>query len=318
MDEQRSNIQYEHEEFLREIAKKIRDTLVNEPVGRGRFEEQVESCKKKYEDYYDWLTSQHEAAKADPQLLDSHQGNSLKEKYVWEGAGGYWREPDRNDTPDVTTWFFPHWTLHWPDRFGRETSLPFKGERLPNDQERLMCYYVLLAIVHDNALAGPLTKPIHFRPYNPSGPYGFQEWANINLWNWMSVLKLYGENHRHVTAKQIRDMLESALTSVRTDIARLKPAETEQKAKRIIAAILISLLIICMFVFSVWLIPFTPFTWLKNHPNTYGLQASIIFLIPSFVVGLFKPQWRKWCWGVAGLAFLGVILSLLGGRSSRY
>jgi phosphatidylglycerophosphate synthase len=72
-----------------------------------------------------------------------------------------------------------------------------------------------------------------------------------------------------------------------------------------------------MFVFSVWLIPFTPFTWLKNHPNTYGLQASIIFLIPSFVVGLFKPQWRKWCWGVAGLAFLGVILSLLGGRSSR-
>jgi hypothetical protein len=230
MDEQRSNIQYEHEEFLRKIAKKIRDRLVNEPVGRGRFEEQVESCKKKYEDYYDWLTSQHEAAKADPQLLDSHQGNSLKEKYVWEGAACYWREPDRNDTPDVTTWFFPHWTLHWPDRFGRETSLPFKGERLPNDQERLICYYVLLAIVHDNALAGPLTKPIYFRPYNQSGPYGFQEWANINLWRWLSVLRLYGGNHRHVTAKKIRDMLESALTSVRTDISRLKPAETEQKA----------------------------------------------------------------------------------------
>jgi hypothetical protein len=111
--------------------------------------------------------------------------------------------------------------------------------------------------------------------------------------------------------------LESIRDKIGHHKVTTKRVETGQKAKRIIAAILISLLIICMFVFSVWLIPFTPFTWLKNHPNTYGLQASIIFLIPSFVVGLFKPQWRKWCWGVAGLAFLGVILSLLGGRSSR-
>jgi hypothetical protein len=96
-----------------------------------------------------------------------------------------------------------------------------------------------------------------------------------------------------------------------------KPAETDQKTKKIVSAFLISLLIICAFILSVWLIPFTPFTWLRNHPNSYGIQGSIICLIPCLVFAIFKPGWRKWCLGVAGLAFLGVLLSLLGGRSSR-
>lgn len=57
--------------------------------------------------------------------------------------------------------------------------------------------------------------------------------------------------------------------------------------------------------------------WLKNHPHSYGLQGGIIFLVLFLSVGLFKPQWRQWCWGVAGLAFLALVLSLLGGRSRK-
>jgi hypothetical protein len=76
-------------------------------------------------------------------------------------------------------------------------------------------------------------------------------------------------------------------------------------------SILISLLIICTFVISVWYIPFTPFTWIKNHPHSLGIQGSIICLIPCLFFGLFEPRWRKWCWGFAFISFLVGLLLLL-------
>ena len=91
-----------------------------------------------------------------------------------------------------------------------------------------------------------------------------------------------------------------------------KPTKTKPNRKTPIVAIIIFLIVDSVFELLVY---FVPFTWLKNHPNSYGLQVSIIFLIPCLIVGLFKPQYRKWCWGVAGLAFLLLIVSLLGGRS---
>jgi hypothetical protein len=114
---------------------------------------------------------------------------------------------------------------------------------------------------------------------------------------------------------KVKTALIDALEMVNKDLAKLKPAETERNAKRGISAILISLIVICVFELSVWLMPFTPFIWLKNHPNSYGIQGSIVCLVPCLIFGFFKPRWRNWCWGTAGLAFLGLILSLLGGRS---
>jgi len=92
-------------------------------------------------------------------------------------------------------------------------------------------------------------------------------------------------------------------------------AEKERNLKRVFEAIFLSLLIIFLFLISVWFLPVKPFSWLRNHPNSYSLQGSVIFFIPSFIMGLFKPQWRKWCWGTAALAFLVLIISLLGGKS---
>jgi len=57
--------------------------------------------------------------------------------------------------------------------------------------------------------------------------------------------------------------------------------------------------------------------WLRNHPHSYGLIGGLIFLILFLVLGLFIAQWRYWCWRTAGLAFLVLVLSLLGGRSLR-
>jgi hypothetical protein len=132
------------------------------------------------------------------------------------------------------------------------------------------------------------------------------------LKNAQLVDNLYKKNESEARIKETE-----ILVSVRRLISRLKQiahnarAETEQKAKRIIAALLISLLMICAFILSVWLIPFTSFTWVKNHPHSYGIQGSIICVIPCLIFGFFKPEWRKWCWRTAAIAFLVGLLSLL-------
>jgi hypothetical protein len=87
-----------------------------------------------------------------------------------------------------------------------------------------------------------------------------------------------------------------------------KPADTKQDAKRIVAAILISLIMILLFELVVYC---GPVTWFRNHPHSPGIQGSIICLIPSLIFGFFKPDWRKWCWGTAAIAFLVGLLSLL-------
>jgi len=87
-------------------------------------------------------------------------------------------------------------------------------------------------------------------------------------------------------------------------------ADTKQNRKTTIVAIIISFIVNLVFELLVY---FVPFSWVKNHPNSYGLQGSIIFLIPCLIVGLFKPQYRKWCWGVGAIAFIVLLLSLMGG-----
>lgn len=93
------------------------------------------------------------------------------------------------------------------------------------------------------------------------------------------------------------------------DLTRQKPSETKQNHKTTIIAIIISLFIICIFEFLVHIVPLT---WLKNHPNSYALQGSIICLIPCLILALFKPR-SRWWWGSVFFALLAVLLSQLGG-----
>ena len=94
----------------------------------------------------------------------------------------------------------------------------------------------------------------------------------------------------------------------KADLPSEKPAERKQDAKRIIAAILISLIMILLVELFVH---FGPVTWFRNHPHSYGIQGSIICLIPCLIFGVFKPGWRKWCWGTVAIAFLVGLVSLL-------
>ena len=93
----------------------------------------------------------------------------------------------------------------------------------------------------------------------------------------------------------------------------IQETDRANKNKNIIVSFVISLTIILLFELLVYKIPIK---WVTNHPNSYGIQGSVIFLIPCLTFGYLKPKWRKWCWGTAGLAFLVLILTLLGGKSN--
>jgi len=114
----------------------------------------------------------------------------------------------------------------------------------------------------------------------------------LHYWHTLS-----DEHLNRVWRQLARASEDACLYLASKDVRPEKPAETERnttpsKCRRIIVR-------------------------LRNHPHSYGLTGGVIFLILFFVVGFFKPQWRNWCWGVAGLAFLVLILSLLGGRSRQ-
>lgn len=126
-----------------------------------------------------------------------------------------------------------------------------------------------------------------------------------------NVIKTFEEIQTRAEQKKAADKKAGG---EKTDLAGLKIAETGRNAKRIVAAILTSAVMILLFELVVY---FGPVTWLKDHPHSYGLQGGITFLILCVLMGLFVPQWRKWCWGMGVLPLLVLILSLLGGRSSR-
>jgi len=156
-----------------------------------------------------------------------------------------------------------------------------------NKEEEYRRYYIILASIHDNIL--PEVERID------NGI--LQEQISYLIWNTLN--EFYDSQQRRV-------LIEQALERVKDE----KSAETKQNRKTTIVAIIISFIVDLVFELLVY---FIPITWFKNHPNSYGLQGSIIFLIPCLILGLFKPQYRKWCWGVGAIAFIVLLLSLMGG-----
>jgi hypothetical protein len=282
-----------HKQFLLQVARDIETLLTEEPIARSRFKEQCQTFKKKDKAYWDRLSAQHNAAQADPQLLDYNDGNPPKEGYVWDG---FWREPDPDDLPNMRNWFYPFSTQHWPDPFSGEKQWTNKGERLPNDQERLMYYYVLLAIVHDNAMADRHIKRLYFNPYHKSGGFDFQDWGNVR-WKWLSDLTLYAMKQE--TSQQIGDRLNIALTGVkadltasggRADLPNGKPVETEQNAapakrwgtKKVVWFIII-LLVVILVIFRVsgWPEPIKAVKWFY----------SFVFFLAALFTCLYHLGW---------------------------
>jgi chaperonin cofactor prefoldin len=101
--------------------------------------------------------------------------------------------------------------------------------------------------------------------------------------------------------------------------ATMQEAEARKKAERaahlyaVVAALGVSTVLIIGFEMLVYGLPWN---WLKNHTNSFGLQAGVSGAIISFMLGLFRPRWRKVWWLVILIALAAVIITLVGGPSS--
>ena len=268
-----------YQDFLDGIAKQVDSLLINDTSAIGKFRLHLQKYADKSNKYLNWQSEKRK------QCLEKGLVFSITSDGIYCGTMKV-EVPPKYEGP------------------GSMFVINGKTKQYPapqNEEEEYQRYYIVLASIYDHCFTAT-------------------EKIDNNILSENDAAFIWGSLHKFYDSAPKRTFIERAFECVKAQHQSggkagdaEKPAETKQNTKATVVAVIISLIIICIFLLSVWLIPFTPFTWLKDHPNSYGLQGSVICLITCLVVGFFKPQWRKWWWGGAIIAFLGVLLSLLGG-----
>ncbi|MHC4618376.1 MAG: hypothetical protein ACYTEQ_11560 [Planctomycetota bacterium] len=92
---------------------------------------------------------------------------------------------------------------------------------MPNQDEKLMIDYVLLAVIHDGALSDPTDDHIYFRHEADAAFNDCDEWALVS-WADLSELNAAAEYHE---GDKIRGKIERALQHVKADLARGEQSE---------------------------------------------------------------------------------------------
>jgi len=196
--------------------------------------------------------------------------------------------------------------------------------RWPRPAPSLAAHYLILAVFHDAVLPKGSAKIMDAQTAE-SRAVDF-----VERWNFddeappsrLQELELWGE-FRLRRSRAGLDRVKTYLNAVRADLARELVAHTEAHLKTlerreddrrygIIKALVLSVLLIVGFE---WLVYGMPFDWLRNHTNSYALQAGVDGLIVSLMVGLFRPRWRKFWWVNVLVALVVLVISLLGGPS---
>jgi hypothetical protein len=121
--------------------------------------------------------------------------------------------------------------------------------------------------------------------------------------------KKYRERLTHEITEEKRAK-EEAETRVIKESSDKASIEKSANIYVIIAASAVSLVLIGIFEVLIHTISWQ---WLLQHQNSYGLQGAFDILIALTTFGIFRPKWRKWCWGGGLFAILLIILQLLGG-----
>ena len=270
----------------KKIAKEV-DKLLTTEAGKKRFVHYLTIFKEQW-------TLFDRASEDRKQKIKQYRQNASKDKRLRNQKAGppkkgyVWWDDSLFETGDPTMGFWGP-----PDK-----ELPSDpiclfipvdcSVRAPKNVEEPLRNYVLLAVLRDMKLKN--SSSITDEVWPEALAYEVQHFVN-EFWG-------PGRSAAEISLDSDKiDDLESFLEKVKADLSKKKPAGTEQDttaAKR-----------------------GDNRGWFRNHPHRYGLTGSFIFLILFLFLGLFKAEWRQWCWGVGGFAFLVLIFSLIGGRTSQ-
>lgn len=143
----------------------------------------------------------------------------------------------------------------------------------------------------------------------------------------LASLKKQAGHQDSVETKQQKEQAEQSLDIARREIQAREEAEkraeqevllrqkAERNARIYAATAAYTLSFILIIAFEV-LIRWLNWSWLIQHPNSYGLQIAFDSLLILSIVGFFHPHWRKFCWGFGAFAIVGILFQLLGGPKS--
>jgi hypothetical protein len=262
MNEQESKIEQEHKGFLRKIANEVYE-LVRNTANMVRFREQVKIFCEKNEEHQREIELLEKASLADSKLQEAIKKNEKKMwGKTWEemtegekgsidpdppgfhvakpeGFENYVFHTHLKDSGNKYNSYHQFWGLPAktsgllefltppPEREGGfyPDFWDFEFSKQPDDNEKLVCCYALLAIIHDIQI---LEKPI-FTAKIYNGTWNLRnKWKGI-LWEgctgkrWDAI-----PSHRIEGLSDTRAWITRALNDVKDDLAE-KPAEAEQK-----------------------------------------------------------------------------------------
>jgi len=206
--------------FLLETSNTV-DKFISTSSGKTPFESQLQILCKMVENYGQALQKYEKEAKSNPRLKDSDAGPP-HEGWVWYSDwdssfvgdkmwNAFWRTPD------------PVNPLLWFEQEGLHGT----PTRAPNNEEKLMCEYVLLAVIHDEYIQQTdLTGRLIFWDRNYKGTWFQRNKFSQALWN------IYYYVKNELVANEKRAKVERALQHVYADLTK-DPTETGHRQSKI-------------------------------------------------------------------------------------
>lgn len=111
---------------------------------------------------------------------------------------------------------------------------------------------------------------------------------------------------------EAKDDAKRARTLADSEVEARSKADARANRQSVIAALSLSACIIIAFE---WIVYGLPWSWVQNHPNSYGLQAAFASAVVAFLLGLMRPELRKVWWVVVLSGVVIGAIFLLGGPS---
>ncbi len=139
IQEEEKQEEEKYENFLQDIAEKVGSLIIEYDLAKARFQEQIKAFRKIVNQTNRKYIRHLKKAESNEQYQDYGDGKPPEKGWIWDKDESVWR-------PD---WFFPEdWVGAY---FGwNPCGLLYPGPvKEPQGNERLICEYALLAVLHD-------------------------------------------------------------------------------------------------------------------------------------------------------------------------